>query len=856
MWGRVPGTKIAVPDRPDGFVPRTSLRDTLDRATDVPVTLVCAPAGYGKTLLLADWVATTGAADKAWVSLDDDDNHVDRFWSAVLSAFAECAVVPPDSRLRELSPPERVDTDFLAEVVDALDLLTDPVFLVLDDFHKVLDRDTLHDVTTLVRDQPLGLRLVLASRFDPPLPLARLRPQGRLAELRADRLRFSVEDSGRLLRAGGVTLDPDQTRRLAELTDGWAAGLRLAVRSLRDADDPDAFLADFAAGDRSVADYLVGEVIGRMPAEHRRFLREISVCDEVTPELAEALTGRRDAGMVLDALAWDNSLVVGTGTSHGWYHVHPVLRAYLRGQLNRRRPELSAKLHDAAAAWFAAADQPDVAVEHARQSGQRQTVAGLLRDHGLTLLLRGEHRIVRSGLDTVGTRLVATDSLLGLLSAFAHAQDGELATAKLELAGVPDTGALTTLLAATVALSEDGVPAVAPIAELLRDHADDERLAAWTRSVLGRALLCRGDRADARRELLAAQAITRERGFDHLAVHNEAALAAVLALDGDYPAMAVAGAKSVAAARRSGGPEFPSLAAGHAMLGLAALFRAEPDVAAAHADQAGDALPDVPPPMLRFAVELLDAAARFDTGDRRAGLSLLRQARRRLADDDAPPQLIALAALISHQTAVRLRHELSTREVTDWARTRLGDTAEVALLATWNAMAKGDVDGARQALHGVLDVEPLVPLTPVEGRLVATTIAIGAHERTHARQSLAAALTLAEPVELIRPFEYAQPVVRQLLVDQMGGFGAAEAFAGRVHVALSARSDGHGEDALTGQERVVLAHLASQRSLGEIAAGLEVSVNTVKTHVRAIYTKLRVNSRRAAVVAARERGLA
>lgn len=855
MWGRVPRAKIAVPETPDGFVPRTALRDLLRQAADVPVTLVCAPAGYGKTLLLADWVATSGRGDKAWVSLDSDDNDVTRFWSAVLASIAECAVVPEDSRLRELIPPDEVDTDFLAEIVDALDLLSDPLFLVLDDFHKVLDRRTLHDVATLVRDQPLGLRLVLASRFDPLLPLARLRPQGRLVEIRADQLRFSDEDSRRLLGVAGVSLTSAQAHRLVELTDGWVAGLRLAVRSLRESDDHDAFLAEFAAGDRSVADYLVGEVLDRMSPETRDFLRTISVCEEVTPELAEALSGRTDAGQLLDTMAWDSSLVIGTGTDRGWYRVHPVLRTYLRADLSRSKPELTARLHDTAAAWFALADQPDVAVEHARHSRQTGTLATLLRDHGITLLLRGEHRIVRGGLTAVGARSVASDPLLGLLSCFAHIQDGELGTARLELAGVATNDDIATLVGASYALSVDGAPSLKSITALAGRTAGDTGLAAWTRSVLGRTLLLHGNRIDARRELEAAQQQAQDNRFDYLTAHNLAALASVSALDGEYPDMAAASSESVAAARRCGGPEFPSLAAGHAMLGFSNLLLAKPDVATAHASQASDVLPQVTPPMLRFAVGLLEATVRFDTGERRSGLSLMRQVQRRLGDDEVPPQLIALAALFSHQAAVLSRQELLTREIVDWARARLGDVGELALLSAWTAMSRGDNEGARESVRRVLEDDSLLPLTWLEGRLVETTMAIGARERTRARRALAAALTLAEPAELIRPFEYAHPVVRQLLVDQLGGFGAAEAFARRVHEALSARRDQPTDTELTGQERVVLGQLATQRSLGEIAVDLDVSVNTVKTHVRAIYAKLRVNSRRAAVVTARERGI-
>ncbi len=864
---RVPRAKIAVPTVPSAFVARPALRDALARAKDVPVTLVCAPAGYGKTLLLADWVATSGAADTAWVSLEGTDNDAGRFWAAVLSAVSECPVVPADSQLRWLVPPAEPDADFLAEVVDAFDMLPGPLFLVLDDFHEILEPEPLHGVATLVRHQPSGLHLVLASRFDPPLPLARLRPQGRLAEIRADALRFSPVDSNRLLRAAGVELAPEQLDRLVELTDGWAAGLRLAVRALRDVADRDAFLTDFASGDRSLADYLVGEVLTRLPPDARTFLQMVSICDEVTPALAEVLSGREDAGRTLDALAWESSLVLGTGADRGWYRVHPVLRAYLRADLNRQQPDLADHLHGVAAAWFAAQDQPDAAVEHARLTPKVDTLVELLRRHGIVLLLRGDHRLVRRGLATVGEPTVAGDPLLGMLSAFAYVQDGELTAADAALTvargAVPQPRGSTpatvaALVAATCALSADRPVPVAPLAALRTGlPADDVALQAWTGSVLGRALMMSGDRPGARRELEAAHQAAHEHGFDYLAMRCRTELAILLALDGDYAGMATASAESVAMARQSGRPEFSALAAGHVMLAFADLYRFDPAAAAGHVTRAKRPAELARRPVLRFAVGLLDGAARFDAGDRSTGLRMMRAARQQLGERAIPPEVVAVAALLEGQAAVLLGWDSLAREVSTWARGRTGRTAELALLAAWTAVARRDADGARDALRPVLDesVPALVPLTYLEARLVETASAIGADERTKARHALAAALAVAAPADLIRPFEHADTSVRQLLVDQIGGFGASDGFALRVHRTLSVRDDVRGDGPLTGQETVVLRQLTSQRSLDEVATDLEVSVNTVKTHVRAIYAKLGVNNRRAAVITARERGL-
>lgn len=831
---RVPPAKITPPRVPSTFLVRAAPRAAVAAATDLPVTLVCAPPGYGKTLLLADCLGTTGA----WVSVDAGDDDPGRFWSAVLAAL--CSVVPADSPVRDLVVPAEPDADFVAELVDALDLLSDPVVLVLDDVHELRAPRSLHGIATLIRHRPAGLRLVLVSRFDPPLPLARLRPAGRLAELRADTLAFSPEDADRLLRAAGIVLRPDQVATLVELTEGWPAGLRLAVSPLREAADRDAFLADVARGGRPLAEHLVREVLARLPAATREFLRLVSVCDELTPGLAEALSGRADAGVLLDELAWASSLVLRVAAEPGWYRVHPMLRAHLVAEL---AGDLAGTVHGRAAEWFAVAGRPVAALEHALRTGRVAVVRNMLRREGIGLLLRGEHRVVRRGLAVAGTE---SDPLI---SAFTHVQEGDPAAAEAVLADTPRSGIVTELVAATCSLAAGRSPPPAALPDA------DPGLRGWAHSVRGRALLAEGDAPAAGRELRAGCRIAREHGFEYLVLRCVDGLAAVHALTGDYPAMTAAGAESVALATGSGRPEHTALATGHAVLGFASLVRCHPLAAAGHAAEASRFAETVPHPALRFAVDLVAGAARFDTGGATAGARAVREARHRLGDAAVPAQLVAVAALIEHQACGAVGWAGSAKDVLTWARARIGRTAELALMTAWSDLSRGDTVAARDSVRSVVDgvLPVLVPLTRLEARLLETALALAADERTHARTALATALALAEPAELIRPFEHAPPAVRQLLVDQIGGFGPAEGFAGRVQRALSVRHDHGGR--LTAQERVVLHRLTSQRSLDEVAADLDVSVNTVKTHVRAIYAKLGVNNRRTAVIAARERGL-
>lgn len=853
----IPHAKITVPRVPAGFVRRTRLRARLAEAVQAPVTMLSAPAGYGKTLLLADWIATTGESDKAWISLDSGDNEAGRFWSEVLAAIGECGVVPRDSPLRDLDPPAGPDVaGFLADLIDALDALPAPLFLILDEVHEVTDGQTLHGIETVIRHQPAALRLVLSSRSDPPLPFARLRVQGRLSEMRACDLRFSGEDAARLLETANVRLTGEQLRRLVEQTEGWAAGLRLAARSLREEPDPDVFLAAFASDDHAVADYLVGEVLARFPGETREFLRTISVCDEVTPVLAEMLSGRDDAGAVLDTLERENSLVMGVGRGHRWYRIHPLLRSYLRADLDRRRPELSADLHRIAAAWFAGEENPHQALDHAARADEQDTVVDLLRTHAVALLLNGDHLLTRHALSIAGPAATG-DPWLTLISAIAQLEAGDLATSEANLAKVtttPETAPLGRLVAATHALAAGRPASVVDWHDVVSGQ-DGPGLEALARLTAGWALVGSPDKA--RPELHAAKQLAHDQGFDYLVMHTLVAEGAAAGIAGDYRAMEMACTEAVAIAERHGWRRSPWLAPCHVMRGFARLTHLDPAGALEEAAQAAGLAGRSPDPRLLFLIGLLQGTARFDTGHQSAGLRRVQRARRELADADLLPELVGGAALIEYRCALLLRQHASARDVRVWARQRGGATAESSLMTAWSWFARGDIEPADRLVEGVLNggLPTLTPATRIEGCLLKSALSLRSGRRTRALGALDDAVRLAEPAELIRPFHQADAAVRQLLAGQTGGFGAADAFAAKVRLALSKVDGDGGNGVLTEREHVVLARLPSQRSLDEVASELSVSVNTIKTHVRAIYAKLGVNNRREAVAAARERGL-
>lgn len=855
---------------PATLVDRDRLHSRLtDLATEFPVTLLCSPAGYGKTLLLADWVKRTGATDKAWVSLDAADNTAGRFWTAVLSAVRACSAVPPTNRLHDLRPPVTPDSpSFFAEVIDAVATLPTPIHLILDDLQKIVGDEVGRGIATLLRHLPKTLRLVLSTRSDPALPLARLRVQGLLGELRTPDLRFSLDEAGELLRRAGVTLTEDQARRLVDQTEGWPAGLRLAARSLRHVPDREAFLAEFAATDRTIADFLVSEVLASLPAMTTDILRLVSMCDEVTPALAAALAGREDAGTILAALARDSELVLDVGPDRQWFRIHPLLRAHLRAELTRRCPDLVLQLHHTAAAWFAERERPDLAFDHVMCTDDSRMTVALLHRHAPTVLFSGDdNQVVRGALTKVGCEVVARDPRLGLISALAHLTAGEYALSAADLSRAstawpadpdPELLRMSQLVATTTALVQGSTPLPVSVdwRAVLAAYEGTE-MEAWTRLGLGWTHLCAGAETEARRELEAAERLASERGFDRLTVDCLSALATLAGRTGDFTTMEAVAETSIRLAGAHGWTSSRWLSADHLMVGIAQFLRLNPTGALEQTRNAVAALTvETDSPVLRYVTGVLTGAAYLDTGRRQEGLALVREARREHGTAHVPAPLLTAGVLIEHRGALALGHDTLAQQLIAWTRDQVGDVAEVGLMQASTSLHHGAWYAAAQAVRQVLDgVRPaLRPTTRLEATLLDTALAMRLGRRTRARGALNAALVMAEPASVIEPFYQAGNPVRQLLLEQVGGFGPTNAFAARVSHALSTM-DIKRRDPLTGREHAVLARLSSTQSLDEVASAMSVSVNTVKTHVRAIYAKLGVNNRREAVVAGRRYGL-
>ena len=386
-------TKLHVPPPRRNLVPRQRLLARLDDAADARLILVAAPAGFGKTTLVAEWLGTVAerGSTVAWLSLDERDNDPVLFWSYVLAAMQQAA---PDlgAGARTLLDSGGVATDIvLATLVNELHGVDHDVVLVLDDFH-VIERSDIHDgLAYLVDHLPETTQLVITSRADPPLPLARLRAKGELGEVRAADLRFTAEEAADYLNgAMGLALAAADVATLEARTEGWIAALQLAALSMQGRDDVAQFIAGFAGDDRFIVDYLAGEVLHRQPDAVRQFLLQTSVLDRMTGPLCDAVTGTTGGTAMLGSLDRQNLFVIPLDDRREWYRYHHLFADVLRARLLDEDPDAAGELHRRASAWYEDHGRPADAIRHAATAGD-VTRAAALAELAMPAVRRDRH---------------------------------------------------------------------------------------------------------------------------------------------------------------------------------------------------------------------------------------------------------------------------------------------------------------------------------------------------------------------------------------------------------------------------------------------------------------------------------
>src|SRR5690348_3515138 len=414
-------TKLHVPRPQPGFVRRRRLLQALGDGLARGRVLVCAPAGFGKTALLADW-ARGGGRPVAWLGLDSGDSDPARFWRYAVAALDRAR---PGLAGRVGPPPPGSVEGLVTALINELaaDPGPDEVLLVLDDYHLV-DSGPVHEsVAFVLENLPPGLRVVVSGRADPPLPLARLRARGQLAEVRAADLRFTSEEAAALLgEAAGPGLPAPAVAALVARTEGWAAGLQLAGLSLRGHADAAGFVAAFSGSHRFVLDYLADEVLDGQPAQVRTFLLETSVLERLSGELCDAVTGRPGSQAMLAAVERAGLFLIPLDEVRGWWRYHHLFADFLRARLQAEQPGREPALHRAAAAWCEEHDLADDAVRHALAAGDTAWAARLVERNVETLPGRSEGVTLGRWLSALPAKSVRDRPRLCLAQAYGAAQ--------------------------------------------------------------------------------------------------------------------------------------------------------------------------------------------------------------------------------------------------------------------------------------------------------------------------------------------------------------------------------------------------------------------------------------------------
>ncbi|TQM44915.1 LuxR family maltose regulon positive regulatory protein [Pseudonocardia cypriaca] len=866
---RIVDVSRSVPGLPEPFVPRPRLLAALDDAGGDRTVLVCAPAGFGKTSLLAHWTRSAEAAGTAvaWADVHRSDDDPSRFWVTVLNAVRACRVVPADSRLHELcrlAPSSWATSGFVTDVIRAVEALPARITLVLHDVHELVAPATLKGLESLLLARSARLRLLVCSRSDPPLSLGQLRSAGRLREIRADQLRFTVDEAGALLRRSGLRLTPSQVSEVHGGTRGWPEGMRLGGAALRGGADPQEFLQRLTTNTRPMAAFLVGELVATLPKADRKALSAISIGGPVPAELAAVLTGRPDAGPLLDRLARETGLVVPVRAPAAPFSIRPLVAALLRGEDSMRTEEHS-ELHARAARWWMAHGDPVAATAQAIRAADDRLLVELVHRCAAALLVTGYHLELRRALSAVGERVVAGDPWLTLCSALLRIESGDATGAEADLrrAGElfpaePDSRLAVLRSIAQLfdlASSADLTADPQPLGEERRGFDAPEWNALALVSVGGRALLAHAAPVAASAALEDALELTRRHGFRYLEMQCLALLAGVAGVAGDYRAMTAAanGALRVAATR--GWDRSPWSATARWMLAYSALMRAQPAEARRYASEGlrrgGTALR----PRLVSALRAVHGAALFDSGRRHEGLQQMQQARTDLGGVPLSAEQAAVLAVLEHHAAVVLDRPVDARTVVDWLSDRIGRPGEVLLMQAWEKLSVGRSNAARADVEPILAgaVPSVLPHTLVEALLVAVSVDVSGGQVHTARNALRAALSSGASLEVVRPFALAEAEARELLGSHVTHSGSTEPFA--VRALAAGRSHERPTADLDAAERQVIALLSSPLSVEQIADELDIPIDEAQARLRMIYRKLGVSSRRTAVTAASERGI-
>lgn len=419
-------TKLYIPRLRPGLVVRPRLLERLNGGIHAHLTLIAAPAGFGKSTLLGQWIEQF-SGDVAWLALDADDNDPIRFWTYLIAALRtrSTGIGTRSLALLETPQPQPLPT-ILAHLVNDLAQLPHDITLVLDDYHEISAEAIHESLAYLLDHQPPQLHLILATRVDPPLPLPRLRVRGELTELRSAELRFTETEAGAFFsQAMGLSLTSAQVKILESRTEGWIAGLQLAALSVREHPDVERFLAAFTGSHRYVVDYLAEEIFQQQPQTVQEFLLKTSILERLTADLCNAITEGTDSQSILEELEQTNLLLVPLDEQRRWFRYHQLLATFLRNRLLAQEQAALPPLHRRAAAWYQAQGMAAEAIFHLLAVEAWDEAAGLIERAVDDVLLRGETASAQRWLDSLPESIVQARPSLSITRAWLGVLYGE-----------------------------------------------------------------------------------------------------------------------------------------------------------------------------------------------------------------------------------------------------------------------------------------------------------------------------------------------------------------------------------------------------------------------------------------------
>lgn len=901
-------TKLHIPRPPAGFVTRQRLIERLDQGLTRGVTLVCAPPGFGKSVLLADWCHRSRTAI-GWLSLDSGDNDPVRFWRYVAVALDHALDGPQPSVAEIVEPLIRGSAAESFEatptaVINALAQAAKNVVLVLDDYHMVEEQEVHASIGFLLEHAPPSLHVALVSRADPPLLLARARARGELTELRETELRFTEKEAASLLReATGSDLPGDAAASLTARTEGWAAGLQLAGLSMKGLSDVASFVDTFSGSHRFVLDYLTEEVIDRQPPIIRDFLVETSLLDQLSGPLCDAVTGRTDSQVLLEAAERANLFMVPLDDVRGWWRYHHLFADLLRVRLYQQPAELVRELHRRAAIWHDAHGLADQAIQHALRADEpewatrvieRHADEFLLRYEGVTLQrwfaelpagLSGSQRLLlaQARVAIYGGRVVAAEELLDAADQTVGGEAGESFEPTVDRAASPlaNLAPMAALLRAFVAHMRGHADEAEELASRTLAEIDDDRsaLAIIARWHLATAPWLRGAVRQAEPAVAANTAQWRAAQQHDRASWTAHYLGQVQQAQGRLDAALETYETVLTLDTAHTGPDAP--AAGVAHIGMAQVAYQRNDL-----DEAR-----------RHACEGIARCRQFVYSQALAtGLSTLARIHQAEADPAGARDAISEAIQVGPSAdVVDLLNPVPSRR----ARLLLaqGDVNAAAEWATERGLAADD-EPSHQREPAYLTLvrillaqsrpdDALRPLEPLRAAAIADgrigslieiealrALALTATgDQDNAMNAIAHAVTLAAPERHVRVFvDEGQPMaalLSQLIAtpstQSIVADGVPLGYLGRLAQAIEHDASetvpsgtAHLQGLvvpLTGRELEVLQLIATGQQNKQIAAELYVSLNTVKKHVTHIFEKLGVTNRTAATDRARQLNL-